>query len=280
MGKETLSSIERKIKSVSIQGARNIAIFSLRFLRDLAKEKGFRNEFTKASKKLEKARPTAVVLHNCLKIIREERSLDSIDSLLKKLEESDEMVAETGLKILRKKKYKILTHCHSTEALSVIKGLNKKGKSISVIATQTDPLEQGIKTVKELSRENIPVELILDSAVGYFMPDIDIVIVGTDSMRPEGVVNKIGTKMYAIVAKEHKKHFFVVGNTLKIDKRKSFRIEERPAKEVMKEIRTAKSLKGVKIRNPAFDITPWKYVSKIITDEGILTPQKIKREFR
>ena len=277
MGKMNLKRAVKKIKNVEVQGARNIAIFSLKVLKGIAKEKGFGRDFKRAGKKLENARPTAVVLHNCLKIIRKEKSIDSIDELIDRLENMDEKLGKVGLKVFRKRKYKILTHCHSTEALAVIKEMKSSGKNISVMATETDPLEQGIKTVKELKKSKIPVELILDSAVGYFMPEIDVVIVGTDSMRKEGVVNKIGTKMYAIVAKEHKKPFFFVGNSLKIDKRKMFGIEERSIKEVLKEIRTTSKLSGVKIRNPAFDITPWKYVSKVITEKGVFNESQIKR---
>lgn len=278
--KTTLSTAVRKIKSVEIQGAKNIAIYSLKFLRVFCKDVGFGKEFTRAAKKLEDVRPTAVVLHNCLEIIRKNKSLDVIDELLERLEKVDNNIAANGLKIFRKKKYKILTHCHSNEALSVIKSLKKGGKSISIIVTETDPLEQGVKTAKELSSKRIPVTLIVDSAVGQLMPEVDMVIVGTDSMRREGVINKIGTNLYAMSAKENDKPFFVVGNTLKLDKRKDFEIEQRPVEEVRKELLRSYRLKKVKIKNPAFDITPWKFVSKVITEKGVYSPSQIKKMLR
>jgi len=276
----SLPKAVRKIKSVEVQGAKEIAVFSLEFLRNLVDRKGFGKEFTHAARKLENARPTAVVLHNCLNLVRKERSIDTINELLDDLHDMNKSIAKYGLKVFKRKRYTILTHCHSSEALTVIKAMKRKRKRIQVIATETDPLEQGVKTVKELAKARIPVTLIIDSAVGYFMPDVDAVIVGTDAMRKEGVVNKIGTKMYATVAKTHRTPFYVVGNTLKIDKRKNFEIEQRPKREVRRELKRTVRLKGVKIKNPAFDITPWKFVSKVITECGVYSPKQMKRLLR
>ncbi len=276
----SLSSAVRKINSVEVQGAKEIAIFSLDFLYGFCEKNGFGKEFRHASSRLEKARPTAVVLHNCLKIVEKEKTLDSIKELIKKLKNADKKIAKNGLKVFRKKEYNILTHCHSSEVISLIKALKKKGKRLSIIATETDPLEQGVKTAKEVSKLHIPVTLIVDSAVANFIPEIDAVIVGTDAMRKEGVVNKIGTNLYANAAKENKKPFYVVGNTLKLDKRKKFKIEQRPAKEVYRELSKHYRLKGVKIKNPAFDITPWKLISKVITECDAYTPSQIKRMLR
>jgi ribose 1,5-bisphosphate isomerase len=266
-----------RIRNVEVQGAKEIALYSLKFLRRLAKKKGFGKEMNRAMRELEHARPTAVVLHNCLRLIRYSKSMRTIDTLIERLENINDDIVANGLKLFRKKQYTILTHCHSGEALAVIKAMKKRRKRIRVIATETDPLEQGVKTVKELAKARVPVTLIIDSAVGYFMPDIDAVVVGTDAMRKEGVVNKIGTKLYAMAAKAHKKPFYVVGNTFKLDKRKDFRIEQRSPKEVYRELMRPGRLTGVKIKNPAFDITPWEYVTRVITEDGVFTPTQIKK---
>lgn len=276
-GTPSLPRVVMKIRSLEVQGAKEIAVYSLKFLRKLAKKRGFGRELNRAMDELEHARPTAVVLHNCLRIIRISKSLKTIDALIYHLEKIDEEIAINGLKLLRGGGYNILTHCHSGEALAVIKMLKRKRKRIRVVATETDPLEQGVKTSKELARARIPVTLVVDSSVGYFMPEIDIVIVGTDAMRKEGVVNKIGTKLYAIAAKAHGKPFYVAGNLFKLDKRKEFKIEHRSPKEVYKELVKPGRLKGVKIKNPAFDVTPWEYVTKVITEDGVFTPAQIKR---
>jgi ribose 1,5-bisphosphate isomerase len=248
-------------------GAKEIAIETLKFLRKFEKKNKFRN-FNRTKKILEQARPTAVVLHNCLEIMKKEKSIQSINKLLNQLRGSSKKIAMKGLPLI-KKNYVIMTHCHSGEALRVIK-LAKK-KRISVIATETEPREQGIITVKELRDFKIPVTLIADSAVSYFMKDVDCVILGSDAIRKQGNVNKIGSYNIALAAWQHKKPYYVVADTLKLDKRRKFEIEERPAHEVYRK------LKGVKIRNPAFDITPWKFITRVIIEKGIMTPANIKR---
>jgi len=273
---ESPAQVARKIKSVKVQGAKQIAIYSLYYLRKFCKKHGFGLKFEVATMILENARPTAVVLHNCLEILKKKRSLKTINNLLKQLDDATKQIAKKGSKLI-KKDYKIMTHCHSGEALAVIKQAWKEGKRISIIATETDPLEQGVKTAKELAKLKIPVTLITDDAVGFFMKDVDAVIVGADSIRKNGVVNKIGTSLLALAAKENKKPFYVAANTLKFDKRKKFVIEERPTREVYEELLKPSRLKGVKIRNIAFDVTDWKFVSAVITEKGIYKPKQILR---
>ncbi len=256
------------IKQVKVQGAREIAVYALKFLKDFVKKNGFGLKFEVAAMMLENARPTAVVLHNVLETVKIEKSLSSINRLLNQLETSKKKIARIGNKII-KRNSRIMTHCHSGEALAVIK--NSKNKKISVIGTHTEPLEQGIKTAKELATAKIPTTLINDLAIGHFMKDVDMVIVGADALRLSGFVNKIGTHILAEEARRHKKPFYVVANTLKFDKRKKLVIEERPSVEIHKKI------KGVKIRNPSFDLVSWKLVTAVVTEKGIFKPEKIVR---
>ena len=271
---ESLNDFVNKIKSLEIQGAKEIAIESLKFLRKLSKEKGFGKDFDNAANKIEKSRPTAVVLHNCLEILRNNKNPDAITKLLNKLNQSTKEIAKRGSSLI-KENYKIMTHCHSGEALAVIKQAWKEGKKITVYATETEPKHQGIKTARELAELKIPVILIIDAAVEFFIKDVDAVIVGCDAFRKEGIVNKIGTYPIAVVAKEHHKPFYVVGNTLKLDKRKKLIIEERNPHEIYRE-----HMKTLEIKNPAFDITPWKFVSRVVTEKGIMTPANVLRMLR
>lgn len=272
----SLEKAIENIRKVKVQGAKEIAVYALKFLRVFCKKNGFGLKFEVAAWKLEEARPTAVVLHNCLEILKKRRRLRTIDRLLKKLDNVTKKIAKNGSKLI-KNNYKIMTHCHSGEALAVIKQAWKEGKKFSVIATETDPLEQGVKTAKELAKEKIPVTLITDSAVGYFMKDVDMVIVGSDSIRKNCIANKTGTSLLALCAKDNNKPFYVAANTMKFDKRKKFVIEERPAKEVYKELMRPGKLKGIKLRNPAFDMTPMKFVTGIVTEKGILKPSQVLR---
>lgn len=271
-----MEKIVNDIKSVKIQGAKEIAVHALKFLRKFCKKNGFGLKFEVAAKILEEARPTAVVLHNCIEILKKERKLKTIDRLLKQLDDATKKIAKRGSKLI-KNNYKIMTHCHSGEALSVIKQAWKEGKKISVISTETDPLQQGVKTAKELAKLKIPVTLITDNAVGFFMPDVDCVLVGTDALRAEGVVNKIGTSLLALAAKKNKKPFYVAADSFKLDRRKKFVIEERPVKEIYQELLHPEKLKGIRIRNPAFDLTEWEFVSAVITEKGILKPKQVMR---
>ncbi|MFH1623441.1 MAG: S-methyl-5-thioribose-1-phosphate isomerase [Candidatus Aenigmatarchaeota archaeon] len=267
------------IRSVKAQGAKHIAVHALRFLRGFCKRKGFGLKFEVAAKVLEDARPTAVVLHNCIEAIKKERKLKTIDGLLRRLDAATETVGRNGARLVGDG-YTIMTHCHSGEALAVIKRAWKDGKRIAVIATETDPLEQGVKTAKELASMRIPVTLITDSAVGFFMPEVDCVIVGTDAIRAaprHAFVNKVGTLNLALAAREFRKRFYVAGSTFKLDRRKKLYIEERPAAEVYAELLRPGDLKGVKLRNPAFDVVPFKLVTKFVTERGVLSPAGMKR---
>lgn len=262
------SRIIKDIVSMKYQGANQIAIAVLKYF----KKTKLKN-FNKVSKQFEKARPTAVVLHNCMEALRKDKSIKTVDKLLNQLKHSRTILGEKGAKLI-KSKTKIMTHCHSGDALEVIKAAHNAGKKIEVWATETEPKHQGIITAKELHALGIKVVLIEDPAGAYFMKDMDYIIVGTDSLRKEGFINKIGTYDLAIVAKKHKVPFYVAGNTLKLDNRKKIIIEERPAEEVYANV---KSLKGIKIRNPAFDLTPWDLVTRVITEKGVMTPGNIKR---
>jgi ribose 1,5-bisphosphate isomerase len=269
--RESLTNFVGRVKSLEIQGAKEIAIESLKFLREYSKEKGFGSEFYKAADKIENARPTAVVLHNCLEIVRMDRKSETISNLIARMNRSTSEIGKRGSRLI-KNGSTIMTHCHSGEALAVIKQAFSDGKKITVYATETEPKHQGIKTALELSKIGINVVLIIDSAIEYFMKECDMVIVGSDALRNEGVVNKIGTYPIAVVAREHKKPFYVVGNTLKLDKRKRLVIEERPASEIYVE-----HMKTLEVRNPAFDVTPWKFVSRVVTEKGIMTPGNVMR---
>ena len=268
---KSLNELVADIKSMKIRGANKIAIQSLKFLKTFSKKKGFGKDFQKAVKKLEKTRPTAVVLHNCLEIVKKEKDVESIDKLLRRLREASRRIAERGRNLI-KNGDSIMVHCHSTEALGIIERAWRDKKKFKVYVTETEPRLQGIITAKELARRKIPVILIVDSAIEYFIKDVSMILVGTDAMRKEGVVNKIGTYTMAIVAKEHKIPFYVAGNTLKLDKRKKFVIEERDPDEVYVE-----HMKTLEVRNPAFDITPWKYVKRVVTEKGIMTSGNVKK---
>ncbi len=266
---KTLQQITKDIKEFKVQGANQIALHGLSFLKETALRYGFGVKFKEAALRLEKVRPTAVVLHNCMEIIRSETRISTIEGLIDTIRTVGRREAIYSDKIIGNNS-KIMTYCHSGEAMSFIKHAKiTHRKKISVIACKTDPLEQGITTACELAKNRIPVTLIDDNAIGFFIKEVDMSITGADALRREGVVNKVGTSLLAQASYNESKPFYVVANSLKIYRRKKFEIEERPAEEIGKNIR--KRLDGISVRNPAFDITPWKYVTGIINENGIFS---------
>ena len=181
---------------------------------------------------------------------------------------------------------RVLTHCnagalatagHGT-ALGVIRSARDQGKRISVIANETRPLLQGARlTAWELAEEKIPVSLATDSMAGYLMRagKIDLVIVGADRIASNGdTANKIGTYTMAVLAQHHGIPFYVAAPLSTIDMASSdgsaIPIEQRSPEEVTGCGNTRWAPTGIDIINPAFDVTPARYLSALITEYGVL----------
>lgn len=182
----------------------------------------------------------------------------------------------------------ILTHCNAGAlataglgtALGVIRAAHKAGKNVHVYADETRPLLQGARlTTWEMMQENIPVTLLTDNMAGYLMAQgkVDLVIVGADRIAANGdVANKIGTYGVAVLAREHKVPFYVAApmSTIdfKISSGKDIPIETRDEQEVTHIAGKRLAPEGIKVWNPAFDVTPARLVTAIITDRGVAKP--------
>jgi ribose 1,5-bisphosphate isomerase len=171
----------------------------------------------------------------------------------------------------------IMTHCNSTAAFTIFETAFRQGKNINVIATETRPRQQGYVTVDFLQKAGIPTTLILDSAVRYTMKKVDLVVVGADAITVNGsLVNKVGTSQVALAANEARVSFVCAAETYKFSPRTLFgemvEIEERDPAEVMSP-EVHKKWPNLKISNPAFDITPHKYIDMIITEIGAISPE-------
>ena len=182
----------------------------------------------------------------------------------------------------------ILTHCNAGQlatvdfgtALGVIRAAWQQGKKLHVYADETRPLLQGARlTTWELMQDNIPVTLITDNMAGYVMKEglIDCVIVGADRIAANGdTANKIGTYSVAVLAKEHNIPFYVAAPLSTFDfalaSGEQIPIEERSADEVTHITGRRIAPAGVRVFNPAFDVTPHKYIAALITEKGIVYP--------
>jgi methylthioribose-1-phosphate isomerase len=182
----------------------------------------------------------------------------------------------------------ILTHCNAGAlatagygtALGVIRALVESGKDVAVFADETRPFLQGARlTAWELQKEGIPVTLITDSMAGHFMNrgKISCVIVGADRIAANGdVANKIGTYSVAVLARENHLPFYVAAPIstldLSLESGAQIPIEERHEEEVSHVKGQQLAPTGVRIANPAFDVTPNRYVTAIITERGVARP--------
>jgi len=179
----------------------------------------------------------------------------------------------------------VLTHCNAGAlatagygtALGVIRSAISAGRRIDVFADETRPFLQGARlTVWELQHDGIPATLITDNMAGHFLKSgrIGCVVVGADRIAANGdVANKIGTYSLAVLAKENGVPFYVAAPVSTLDltlaSGDAIPIEERAAAEVTQVFGVPVAPEGTAVRNPAFDVTPNRYVTAIITERGI-----------
>ncbi len=195
------------------------------------------------------------------------------EKFIKRSSEAIRIIGEIGSRHLKGGE-KILTHCNSKAALSVITTAHDQGKDIEVYATESRPWRQGLLTIRDLSDAGVPTTMIVDSAVRWIMKDMDMVLVGADTICSNGaLINKIGTSQVALAAHESRVPFMVCAETYKFSPRtvigELVEIEERGVSEVLKD---AELPKGVNVRNPVFDATPAEYIDSIVTEIGVISP--------
>jgi len=201
--------------------------------------------------------------------------------------ESTRRLSLAGAELI-KDGWTVLTHCNAGSlatsgygtALGVIIAAFEQGKKIKVFADETRPLLQGARlTTWELQKAGIPVTLITDSMAGYFMKkgEVDCVITGADRIAVNGdTANKIGTYTVAVLAKENDVPFYIAAPVSTIDPSlmtgEEIPIEERDSIEVTHVRDVLIAPKGVTAGNPAFDVTPNRYIAGIITEKGVVGP--------
>jgi methylthioribose-1-phosphate isomerase len=256
----------------------------------------FRAEIEEAAAELRATRPTAVNLSWALDRVlaaaaeagTAEEGASAVLAAAQRIHEEDIQaclrIGELGAGLLNGAA-RVITHCnagalatggHGT-ALGIIRAAGERGRLRYVYATETRPLLQGARlTAWELQSEGIPFSLVVDSAAGTLMRggEVDAVIVGADRIAANGdVANKIGTYALAVLANENSIPFYVAAPTSTIDLNTPngglILIEERAAEEVTSIGGRQIAPPGVQAGNPAFDVTPNRYVSAIITERGV-----------
>jgi len=283
--------VSESIRSMQVRGAGRIARSAAQALREEALSyqghdlQEFRAVLDRAVANLEASRPTAISLSNGLRAsMKGSRSAASVQELrdlvasnaeafVKRSSQAVEAIGRIGSRRIRDGDT-VLTHCNSSAALEVIKTAHASGKDIQVYATESRPWRQGLLTVKDLSKAGVPVTLIIDSAVKWAMKDIDVAVVGADTICSNGaLINKVGTSQVAMAAHETRVPFLVAAETYKFSPRtmhgELVEIEERDASEVVEPNALPP---GVKVRNPVFDATPPEHIDSLITEIGLIPP--------
>jgi ribose 1,5-bisphosphate isomerase len=284
----------KRIKQLEVQGARNVAITALNAVEGASRvsktktKAAFLVELSEAKGVLFASRATEPLMRNAVRYVIqavESSSKSAVPELaglvsqvtrqfLELLELSKARIAIIGSKRISNRS-RVLTHCHSSTVTHMLKKAKLEGKTFEVVCTESRPIFQGRLTAKEMLDAGIKTTMIVDSSVRHFMNEVDFVVVGADAITSEGnVINKIGTSMVALAAKEARTPFYVATELLKFDPVTVLgsyeRIEERKSEEVWDS-----PPHGLIIRNPAFDVTRRDFIHGIICEEGIIPPQGI-----
>lgn len=307
----TTEDMWRRIKILDVRGAPAIGIAAaFGVILGVQSFKGSRSDFnaemTRVTDYLATSRPTAVNLFWALDRMKnfaasrpdmdtEGIKQELLEESLRILEEDKDICRRMGRngQALMQDGQSALTHCNAGglatgdygTALAVFFAAKEAGKKIHVYADETRPLLQGARlTSWELMQEGIDVTLLCDNMAGHLMKqgEVDIIFVGSDRVAGNGdAANKIGTYTVSVLAKEHGVPFYVVAPTstfdLTLDNGSLIPIEERDEKEVTEGFGARTAPEGVKVYNPAFDVTPKENIAGIVTEFGVIeNPDKEK----
>jgi ribose 1,5-bisphosphate isomerase len=259
------NKISKDIKSIKIQGARNVAIAGFNAYKLIPNER--------SKQKLISIRSTEPMLENLLEIA------DKLDEkeLIKKLKQNQEIINKKTLRLIKQNSI-IFTHCHSSAVVMALINAKKKGKKFEVYNTETRPLFQGRKTSRDLKKAKIKNTMFTDSAAGIALTKsqdtkkADLFLIGADAITKNGVINKVGSGMFAQIARANEIPVYILTDSLKYSKKK-IKIEKRNPEEVW-------DSKNTKIKNPAFELIKKKYITGIISELGILSHREFLRKVR
>jgi ribose 1,5-bisphosphate isomerase len=287
-----------RIQRMEVQGATNVALTALNAIVDHLKslEETGRNhvlaEISEAKTLLFASRETEPFMRNAVRYVewslkhREWTSSgfpdlvqEISDEFVKAFRSARRKITEVGTKRIADGS-RVLTHCHSSAVSEILRTARKNGVDFDLFLTETRPRYQGRITAKEMAEAGIDTTMLVDSAVRTFLNRVDMVLVGSDAITSEGnVINKIGTSLIALAAQEARTPFYVATELFKFDPQTihgDFEvIEERSPDEVWTD-----PPEGLKIRNPAFDVTRREYIHGIICEEGVISPHSVVEAVR
>ncbi len=254
----------RDIKELRIQGAENVAIAAAQAL--------LYKHDNKSVKKLMSLRPTEPCLRNTINfVISYDNIREGVASVLQHFTLSQKRIAEIGSRLIENG-MTIYTHCHSGAVIAILLKAKQQGKRFKVHCTETRPLFQGRITAAQLAKAKIPVTLYIDSAAKVALKKADIAFFGCDAITSTKIYNKIGSEMFALMAKHYKVPLYIATDSWKFDAKSIYgaeeKIEERSSEEIWQN-----PPKGIRIENPAFEKIDPRIVTGIISELGIFMKQ-------
>jgi ribose 1,5-bisphosphate isomerase len=277
----TFESTVKKIKSLEIQGAENIAIAAVEAFGE--KLKTTKNEalLRRYANELKNARATEPALRNAINYCLANYKTDPTiaKKALKHFKENQDIIAKNGAKLIRNG-MKIFTHCHASTVERILIEAKNQGRKFEVYNTETRPRLQGRITATNLAKAGIKVTHCVDSAGRSLLRQCNLFLIGCDSItKSKKIINKIGTESLFDAANESKIPIYICTNSWKFDtestEKKDTKIEERSGKEVWDTTQ-----KNIKIYNPAFEKVDIKKTAGVISELGLLKPNKFFRQFK
>jgi ribose 1,5-bisphosphate isomerase len=291
---DQLQKDANRIRNLEIQGATNVALEAINFLSYFAKRIKS-NDVKQFLAQLNNAMKNGLhYIMNKLTKSKSELFSSNIPVLIEKfkeeyremLENSKLRIAEIGARripeVERNNDFIVMTHCHSSAVTAILLEAKRQGKdNFKVINTETQPKLQGRQTAKELLDADIEVIHVVDSAMRWVVNhfEVDLILVGADSITSEGtVLNKIGTRLLALVAHEEHVPFYVASPLLKYNPKTNFgmleKIEMRDPNEIWNF-----DHRNLRILNPAFETVSRRYIDGLITEAGIFASSHVPYYF-
>jgi translation initiation factor 2B subunit (eIF-2B alpha/beta/delta family) len=257
---EEFNRILKDIKSIKIQGARNVARAALKAY--------LLSPSVESKRKLLSSRPTEPMVFHVLHMAEE--GINDIE-IINHFDVAQNKINKIVFKLINPKD-RIFTHCHSTNVINALIYSKKQGKNFQVYNTETRPLFQGRKTANDLRKAGIKVTMFVDSAAGIAIEKenqkdkiySNAIFLGADALLKDGVINKVGSGMFAELAKNHNVPVYIVADSWKFSYNK-VPIEQREINEVWDS-----APENIKIKNPAFEFVDKKYLTGIITELGLM----------
>jgi ribose 1,5-bisphosphate isomerase len=251
----------KRIKEIKIQGATSVARAAL---------KAYYLMPSKESKKiLLSLRPTEPMLSHVIELADKVPKEKILEHFQKSQDEINKLVF-----LLIKDNSIIFTHCHSTNVIKALIYAKRHGRRFEVYNTETRPLFQGRKTAKELSKAGIKVTNFVDSAAAIAIKQCNLVFFGADAILKDSVINKVGSGMFSEIATDNNIPVYIIADSWKYS-HKTIMLEQRHFKEVW----NPKTNK-IHIKNPAFEPIQAKFIHKIVSELGTLSPKEFLRRVR